>query len=167
MAQNARANNKNRTLARQRPSGWPVGSFESYNDAQAAVDMLADQDFPVDKLTIVGVDLMEVENVTGRLTWGKVLVSGALSGAWMGLFIGLIVGVFGESLIEPIIWAVSFGISFGIVMVAIPYALARGKRDFTSVSTIVAGRYDILCDPAVAPRARDQIAKMQAQNPTS
>ncbi len=74
----------NRTPAphtRQRPSGWPVGSFESYLDAQAAVDKLSDQEFPVDALTIVGVDLLEVENVTGRLTWGKVIGSGALSGA--------------------------------------------------------------------------------------
>ena len=32
---------------RPRPEGWPVGSFDSYADAQAAVDMLSDKsDFP-------------------------------------------------------------------------------------------------------------------------
>ncbi|CAB0840100.1 hypothetical protein FRC0337_00949 [Corynebacterium diphtheriae] len=56
---------------RAKPEGWPVGSFESYAQAQAAVDMLADNNFPVDKLTIVGVDLMEVERVVGKLTWGE------------------------------------------------------------------------------------------------
>ena len=50
-----------------------MGSFDSYADAQAAVDMLSDKsDFPVAELTIVGVDLMEVEHVVGRLTWGRV-----------------------------------------------------------------------------------------------
>ena len=59
---------------RPRPEGWPVGSFDSYADAQAAVDMLSDKsDFPVAELTIVGVDLMEVEHVVGRLTWGRVI----------------------------------------------------------------------------------------------
>ncbi|WP_425292283.1 general stress protein [Corynebacterium mayonis] len=56
----------NPTNARQRPSGWPVGRFDTYADAQRAVDSLADSDFPVQHLTIVGVDLMQVENVTGR-----------------------------------------------------------------------------------------------------
>ena len=35
-------------------------------------------------VTIVGVDLMQVERVTGRLTWPKVLGGGAVTGAWEG-----------------------------------------------------------------------------------
>lgn len=37
------------------------------------MDYLSDQQFPVQQVTIVGVDLMQVERVTGRLTWPKVL----------------------------------------------------------------------------------------------
>lgn len=154
----------NRTPAphtRQRPSGWPVGSFESYLDAQAAVDKLSDQEFPVDALTIVGVDLLEVENVTGRLTWGKVIGSGALSGAWIGIFIGLLLGIFGGGFFGPILTGVIMGAIFGIIMAAVPYAMSGGARDFTSATTIVAGRYDLLCDPALATKARDAIAAMQ------
>ncbi len=66
----------------------------TYAEAQRAVDYLSDQQFPVQQVTIVGVDLMQVERVTGRLTWPKVLGGGVLTGAWLGLFIGLILGFF-------------------------------------------------------------------------
>src|SRR3954451_24461862 len=71
------------------PKGWPVGSYPTYAEAQRAVDYLSDQQFPVQQVTIVGVDLMQVERVTGRLTWPKVLGGGVISGAWLGLFIGM------------------------------------------------------------------------------
>ena len=56
-------------------------------------DHLADEEFPVHEVTIVGVDLMQVERVTGRLTWPKVLLGGLATGAWLGLFIGLLLGM--------------------------------------------------------------------------
>ncbi len=70
------------------PKGWPIGAYPTYAEAQRAVDYLSDQQFPVHQVTIVGVDLMQVERVTGRLTWPKVLGGGVLTGAWLGLFIG-------------------------------------------------------------------------------
>src|ERR1700738_5113507 len=76
------------------PKGWPVGSYPTYAEAQRAVDYLSDQQFPVQQVTIVGVDLMQVERVTGRLTWPKVLGGGVISGAWLGLFIGFVLGFF-------------------------------------------------------------------------
>ena len=79
------------------PSGWPVGSYAKYEEAQRAVDHLADNEFPVADVTIVGVDLMLVERVIGRLTWGRVLLTGAASGAWLGLFVGLVL-----SLLAPV-----------------------------------------------------------------
>ncbi len=45
--------------------GWPIGSYFTYAEAQRAVDYLSDQEFPVQQVTIVGVDLMQVERVTG------------------------------------------------------------------------------------------------------
>src|SRR6202171_2778103 len=74
------------------PKGWPIGSYPTYAEAQRAVDYLSDHEFPVQQVTIVGVDLMQVERVTGRLTWPKVLGGGAVTGAWLGLFIGLVLG---------------------------------------------------------------------------
>ena len=153
-------NNTGRGLAREVPTGWPVGSFKTYAEAQRAVDALSDQQFPVEKLSIVGVDLMQVEKITGRLTWGKVLGTGVLSGLWMGLFVGLILSVFTE---PGSGWVMFFdtlvtGAIFGVIFAAVAYAFTGGKRDFSSATTIVAGHYDVLCEPDAAPQARDLIS---------
>lgn len=144
----------------QRPSGWPVGSFHTYAEAQAAVDHLSDQEFPVEELTIVGVDLMQVEKVTGRLTWGRVLGGGALSGLWFGLFVGLLFALFSPNPWSSLITALLIGVIFGLIFAAVGYAMTQGKRDFSSATTIVAGRYDVLCEPSQARRARDIVSQM-------
>lgn len=95
------------------PKGWPVGSYPTYAEAQRAVDYLSDQEFPVQQVTIVGVDLMQVERVTGRLTWGKVLGGGVLSGAWLGLFIGLVLGFFSPNPWGALITGLVAGFSSG------------------------------------------------------
>ena len=156
-------NNTGRALAREVPTGWPVGSFKTYAEAQRAVDALSDQEFPVEKLSIVGVDLMQVEKITGRLTWGKVLGTGALSGLWMGLFLGLILSVFTEPGSGWVTFTTTLvvGAVFGLVFAAVAYAFTGGKRDFSSATTIVAGHYDVLCEADEAPRARDLIAGQQ------
>lgn len=142
------------------PEGWPVGSFDNYEKAQAAVDALSDtNEFPVEDLTIVGVDLMQVERVVSRLTWPKVIGGGAVYGMWMGLFFGLVLGLFQENWVSPLIVGVGIGIIFGIVMAAVPYAMQQGRRDFASTTEIVARRYDVLCNPRSAERARDFLAQ--------
>ncbi|AYJ32753.1 DUF4199 domain-containing protein [Corynebacterium xerosis] len=142
------------------PEGWPIGTFTTYADAQAAVDELSDRDeFPVSDLTIVGVDLMQVERVVGRLTWGKVLGGGALYGMWMGLFFGLLLGLFQEDWIAPLITGVVVGAVFGLILAAVPYGMQNGRRDFASTTEIVAGRYDVLCNPRNAEKARDLLAQ--------
>jgi len=143
------------------PTGWPVGSYATYEEAQRAVDHLADSDFPVRDVTIVGVDLMLVERVIGRLTWGRVIGSGALSGAWFGLFIGLLLSFFSTgSGLGPILTGVVSGIVFFAVFAAVGYGASRGRRDFTSQSQMVAGRYDVLCQPRNAEKARELLAKL-------
>ena len=49
---------------------------------------------------------------------------------------------------------------FGLITTAIPYAMARGTRDFSSTMQLVAGRYDVLCDPQSAERGRDLLARL-------
>lgn len=143
------------------PTGWPVGSYATYEEAQRAVDHLADSDFPVRDVTIVGVDLMLVERVIGRLTWGRVVGSGALSGAWFGLFIGLLLSFFtANNGIGAIVTSLISGIVFFGVFAAVGYAASRGRRDFTSQSQMVAGRYDVLCQPRNAEKAREMLAKL-------
>lgn len=143
------------------PKGWPIGSYGTYAEAQRAVDYLSDESFPVQDVTIVGVDLMQVERVLGRLTWGKVIGGGVVSGAWLGVFFGLLVGlVVDTNPLVPLLFGLVGGIIFGVVSTSIPYAATRGQRDFSSTMQLVAGRYDVLCDPKSAERARDMLSRL-------
>lgn len=143
------------------PKGWPVGSYPTYAEAQKAVDYLSDNQFPVQQVTIVGVDLMQVERVIGRLSWGKVIGGGILSGAWLGVFIGLLLGLFSNNLGQSLVIGVLAGVIFGLITSSIPYAMARGTRDFSSTMQLVAGRYDVLCDPQNAEKARDMLGRLR------
>jgi xanthosine utilization system XapX-like protein len=144
-----------------------VGQYGTYEEAQRAVDYLADNEFTVQDVTIVGVDLMLVERVLTRLTWGRVIGSGAASGAWFGLFVGVLLSLFSSQgpTVVPILVGLVIGVLFGMVFAMVQYASTRGRRDFASASQLVAGRYDVLCQPPTAEKARDLLAKLAMQPP--
>lgn len=141
--------------ARAVPTGDTVGSYNSYLDAQKAVDYLADQQFPVHMVSIVGNELKMVERVTGRLSYPRVALSGALSGMWFGLFVGVLLSFFAPSpgyfsILTSVLMGAAFFMLFGIVT----YAMQRGKRDFTSTSQVVATNYDVIVSPEASHEAR-------------
>ena len=139
--------------------GVQVGSYDSYEQAQAAVDYLSDQKFAVENVTIIGTDLRMIEKVTGRLTRGRAIGAG---GAWWGLFVGLLLGIFapdGGDWISSVLVGLVVGVVFGALFAVTGYAATQGKRDFTSTSKIVAGRYDVMCNPAHAEEARAILAR--------
>lgn len=144
------------------PTGWPIGSYPAYAEAQRAVDFLSDNEFSVQDVTIVGVDLMQVERVTGRLTWARVLTAGAVSGAWLGVFVGLLLSLFSAdgNLFGPLLTGVLVGTVFGMISGALTYGATRGQRDFSSTMQLVAGRYDVLCEPRSAEQARDLLSRL-------
>jgi hypothetical protein len=133
-----------------------VASYSSYQEAQAAVDRLSDQSFPVENLDIVGSDLRTVERVTGRLTTARATAAGAASGAWFGLFIGLLVGLFtrGPTWIGLIIGGLLIGAAWGAVFGFVSHAATRGRRDFSSAKTLTASRYDIVARGGHVEQAR-------------
>jgi hypothetical protein len=140
------------------PQGETVASYGSYLEAQKAVDHLADNQFPVQNVTIVGSDLKVVERVLRRLSYPSVAVGGFATGAWFGLFVGLILTMFSSSALGIMIPAILFGGAFGLLYSIITYAFTRGRRDFTSTSQIVATTYSVLCASDVAARARQLLA---------
>jgi hypothetical protein len=143
------------------PTGLSVASYDSYADAQRAVDHLADQKFPVENLAIVGTDLRQVERVTGRLSWGKVALGGLASGAWIGLFVGLLLGLFtDEGWGQIILFSMLWGAVFMLILALVGYAATGGRRDFTSQSVTIAGHYEIFCQHQHADQARDLLAKL-------
>jgi len=133
-----------------------VASYSSYEEAQAAVDRLSDEGFPVENLDIVGSGLRTVERVTGRLTTARATAAGAASGAWFGLFIGLLVGLFtrGPTWIGLIIGGLFIGAAWGAVFGFASHAATRGRRDFSSAQTLTASRYDIIARGGHTEQAR-------------
>jgi hypothetical protein len=143
-----------------------LGTYEKYENAQKAVDYLSDNHFPVENCMIVGTELKQVERVTGRLTRGRVAWAGALSGMWMGLFVGLIFALLTpNSSTWAVLATVAFGAVFGIVWVMLGYAATKGRRDFTSVSQVVATRYEVLVEHKLAEQGRALLAKMPGGQP--
>ncbi len=135
-----------------------MGTYDTYTQAQHAVDVLVKADFSVQDVSIVGNDLKSVEHVTGRLTYGKAAGAGALSGLWMGAFFGVVLllfspanpNVFGVALAAMLIGA-GFGMLFGLAS----YALTRRIRDFTSTRAVVASNYTLVVKPESAARAQN------------
>ena len=142
--------------------GVQVGSYDSYEQAQAAVDYLSDEKFAVENVTIIGSDLRMIEKVTGRMSMGRAVAAGAAGGAWWGLFVGLLLGIFsasGSAWIGAVLGGLVIGLAFGAAFGGMGYAATRGKRDFTSTSKIVASRYDVMCNPPQAEDARALLAR--------
>lgn len=147
---------RNRGMFPSLPRGEVVATFETYLDAQQAVDVLARADFPVSKLSIVGSDLKSVERVTGKLTWGRVALAGAASGAWLGLFFGLLLVIFAPATnLGFVMAALLIGAGFGMLFGIVSYAINRRRRDFTSVMQVIATSYQVLVDPDLVNRARN------------
>ena len=140
--------------------------YDDYAAAQKAVDFLSDNKFPVEHLMIVGTDLKRVERITGRLTWGRVAAGGILSGLWLGLFVGLIFSFFvDENVWEMILSTILLGALFGLIWALIGYAFTRGQRDFSSVTQVVATRYEVLVEHKVAAQARELLAQLPGALP--
>lgn len=140
--------------------------YDDYAAAQRTVDFLSDEKFPVEQCMIVGTDLKRIERITGRLTTGKVALGGALSGVWLGLFVGLIFTLFtNEQGFGTILSTMLFGALFGVIWALAGYAATRGRRDFTSVTEVVATRYEVLVEHKVAARARELLAQLPGATP--
>ena len=140
-----------------------LGVYDGYTQAQQVVDYLADHEFPVQNVEIVGTELKSVERVTGRLTRSKVAVAGAMSGFWIGLFVGIAFALFSKQgqlgflITTPVLGAV-----FMLVWSQLGFSAATrgGARDFASVSQIVATKYEVLVAHNVIGQARELLAAM-------
>jgi hypothetical protein len=141
------------------PRGDEVARFETYAEAQQAVDRLVQADFPVQALSIIGNDMKSVERVTGRLSWGRAAGAGAVTGLWLGLFLGVLSSFFLPAAenggLGYLFGAVLIGAAFGILYGVVSYALTRRRRDFSSVMQVLASSYSLIADGETANRARN------------
>jgi hypothetical protein len=134
-----------------------VASYDTYPEAQQAVDRLSDAGFPVENVDIVGSDLRLVERVTGRLTRGRAAMAGAGIGVTWGLFLGLLIGLFttGPEWVGLVIGGALIGAFWGALFGFLAHWATGGRRDFSSTSGLVAARYDVRVTDDQATRARE------------
>lgn len=139
-----------------------VGVWNTYDDAQRAVDYLADNEFEVQNLEIVGTELRQVERVLGRHNWGTVIGQGVQSGITTGLLVGIVLTLFGppQNVAVLILVALGIGLGLGVGFQALGYAMSRGRRDFTSITQVVATKYELLAEHTVAAKARELLAQL-------
>jgi hypothetical protein len=145
-----------------------VASYSSYRDAERAVDFLSDRRFPVQRVAIVGRDLQTVEQVTGRMGYGRAALNGAAQGALLGLLFGWLFGLF--NWVDPVVTSLTlalYGLLWGAVVGALLglllHALSGGHRDFASVGGVRANRYELMVDDEVA----DDAARILSQRSAS
>jgi heat induced stress protein YflT len=140
--------------------------YDDYEAAQRAVDFLSDNKFPVEQCMIVGTELKRIERITGRLTTGRVAAGGLLSGLWLGLFVGLVFVIFSpDEGAAMVLSTMAFGALFGVIWALAGYAATRGHRDFSSVTSVVATRYEVLVEHKVAQQARDLLGQLPGALP--
>jgi hypothetical protein len=143
-----------------------VASFDRYPEAERAVDFLADRRFPVEHVSIVGRDLEYVEEVTGRMTYGRAALNGALTGAMIGVLVGWLFGLF--DWFDPLVsafWLALDGLWFGALVGALMglflHLLSGGRRDFAAVAGMRAKRYEVLVDEPFADEAERRLSEIQ------
>ena len=147
-----------------------IATTDSYADAEAVVDGLADAGFPVEHVTIVGRDLRFVEQIIGHVNGWRAAASGAGSGLMLGLLFGLLFGIWfahdGTSLLAILASWAGFGALIGAMIALLGYALSGGRRNFASVTGMQAQHFDVLVDEAFADEAIRRLAGTAPRNPT-
>lgn len=163
-----------RTMKEGYGSRRMVASYGTYAEAQGAVDRLADEGFPVERLSIVDEGLGFEERVIGRKGYGRAVLeelgAGALPGALIGFVSGFVFGLFGLvfglfGLVDPLVsglllalYGFLFGALLGAVFGLISHTFPGGRRDFSSVGGMRADSYDVVADEEVAEEASRLLA---------
>lgn len=143
------------------PARSVLASFTEYADAQAVVDRLSDQQFPVEHVAIIGYNVRIEEQVTGRMTNGTAAGYGAASGAWFGLLIGLLFGLLSDNIaawILLLLLGLGLGALWGAVFGFVGHLATRGRRDFSSVKQFLAERWDVTVRSDELLRAQSLLA---------
>ena len=150
----------------QPPTRRTVSSVGRYEDAEHAVDYLADHDFPVDHVSIVGTGLRYVEQVTGHLTSGRAALSGGGYGALFGVVWGVLFGSLfttdDATFLGVLAFSILVGVVFGGLVGAISHVFDDGRRDFDSTSKTRADHYEVQVEDGYASEAQRLLATMPA-----
>lgn len=145
--------------------GETIAEFPSYDAAQKAVSSMIAAEIPAKDIAIVGRGLRSVETVTGRLGYAAAARSGAINGILLGLLFSAIF-VLGtpNAAIQLFVGVMLVGIAIGMLMSLITYSVLRRRRDYTSITQLIADHYDVTVLPRSLGRARD-VLRVSAATP--
>ncbi|CAN7320513.1 hypothetical protein LJR045_001731 [Microbacterium sp. LjRoot45] len=136
--------------------GETIAEYSSYEGAQKTVSRLIAAEIPAKDIAIVGRGLRSVETVTGRLGYAAAARSGAINGILLGLLFSAIF-VLGtpNAAIQLFVGVMLVGIAIGMLMSIITYSVLRRRRDYTSITQLIADHYDVTVLPRSLARARE------------
>ena len=148
------------------PKGQVIGKFTDYTEAVAFVDVLVHHGFPAGAVAIVGKDLRTVERVRGKMTYGRIALSGAVTGSWLGLLIGLFLGGSTDPNATPVpgstFSSVLIGAGLGMLINILRFSVVRNKRAFVSQSSVVASKYEVQVPGNLVEQAEKAISDHEA-----
>ncbi len=139
-----------------------VGKFTEYAEAVAFVEVIINHGFPAGSVAIVGKDLRTVERVRGKMSYGRVAVSGAVTGSWLGLIVSFFFGGSTDATSTPALGStfssVLIGAGIGMLFNILRFTLARNKRGFISQSAVIASKYEVQVPSSLADQAAKAIS---------
>ncbi|MCA1305825.1 hypothetical protein LC082_02785 [Microbacterium esteraromaticum] len=142
--------------------GEVIASTRDYEAAQKTVSKLIAGEVPARDIAIVGEGVRTVERVTGRLGYAAAARSGAINGVLIGLLLSAIM-LFGnpEAPITLFLGFLLVGVALGMIMSLITYAIVRRRRDFASVSQMIADHYEVRVQAASLAKARQVVGHVR------
>ncbi|AOZ72314.1 hypothetical protein BK816_02530 [Boudabousia tangfeifanii] len=147
--------------AKQLPNGTVVASFKSHDQAQQALSVLAEAGFPVQTVSVVGTDLKLIEQVIGRITFGKVMAASGAQGIWLGFMMALIaIAVSPQPSWNTFALAMLIGLIGGLLFGVVAYFMRAKQAQVVSQSQVYAASYEVVTDTEVA-RAIELLAGVQ------
>jgi hypothetical protein len=154
-----------RTAVSDRPRR-AVAAYDDYVEAQRAVERLADQGVPLDKVAIVGHGVQYAERVVERMTRARAALLGAIIGGLIGAFFGVLMSlVFSYDPNPAVPLLVLYGLLWGALLGGVlgallggPVAGPRGR----SIPVLSAERYEIVVDDDIADRAAELVGSAGA-----
>ncbi|MCT2043216.1 hypothetical protein M3D15_07720 [Pseudoclavibacter alba] len=143
------------------PEGERVAAFTDYEAARKAVMTLAEADFPIKRVSIIGSDLTSVERITGMVTAGRAAGSGLMTGLMLGMFAGLVSlivnpGIELMSLLAMGLIAVGVGVLWSVVS----YLASPSKRNYTSVMQTIPKRFELVVPAGDVAEARRHLGAL-------
>jgi hypothetical protein len=155
--------------ARANDLGEMVASSHDYEVAQKTVSKLIEGDVPARDIAIVGQGVRTVERVTGRLGYAAAARSGAVNGVLIGLVLSAIM-LFGNPKAEISLFLgfILVGVALGMIMSLVTYSIVRRRRDFASMTQMLADHYEVRVQTASLAKARQVLGseRIAAPRPT-